>query len=261
MSWHCKKQAGYCSVLDTFQYHGRRLYYSNNLGQCRQYVENCNMVCKKCRFRRCEAVGMKRPQGDKKEGKEEKEGREGCAVCTSSLQTNRLGICQPCQMFLTDSVEENSQDSISCMRGGGCQVTATKTVAFSACTGCWMAKMKELGVLRAYLAKVAEDQREKCVVCCKRTDQAYQGQPCCPQCKKFFLRCAKSKCFKDFICSGGTGNSCAGVGSCSQCWWSKCVKMGLYSLYKGFGMPPTDSRTSSVEGSAEPSMKAPAYIR
>ena len=40
----------------------------------------------------------------------------------SMLGVNVLGICSPCQMFLSDSVEESSQDTISCMRGSDCQV-------------------------------------------------------------------------------------------------------------------------------------------
>ena len=40
----------------------------------------------------------------------------------SMLGVNVLGICSPCQMFLSDSVEESSQDTITCMRGSDCQV-------------------------------------------------------------------------------------------------------------------------------------------
>ena len=47
----------------------------------------------------------------------------------SMLGVNVLGICSPCQMFLSDSVEESSQDTISCMRGSDCQVVALFVVA------------------------------------------------------------------------------------------------------------------------------------
>ena len=46
----------------------------------------------------------------------------------SMLGVNVLGICSPCQMFLSDSVEESSQDSISCMRGSDCQVVVVDVV-------------------------------------------------------------------------------------------------------------------------------------
>ena len=37
----------------------------------------------------------------------------------------------------------------------------------------------------------------------------------------------KQVLFQDFICSGGS--PCSGAGSCSQCWWSKCVQVGRSS--------------------------------
>ena len=42
------------------------------------------------------------------------------------------------------------------------QVTASKTVAFAACTGCWMERMKQLGILKAFQSQLS--QKEQVVI-------------------------------------------------------------------------------------------------
>ena len=76
-----------------------------------------------------------------------------------------------------------------------------------------------------------EEEEVKCVVCWKVTGHKYQEKSCCGSCKKFFLKCAKSRCFKDFCCSGSSQCEVTSKTPCSHCWWSRCVKSGLY---KGF---------------------------
>jgi len=248
-SWECQDQAGYCSIIDTFQFKQNQLIFTSNDGKTLQYVTNRNVLCKLCRYKRCKTMGMtKSPaveipadhleevddlqerNGKKRTSVDQEEGEGSCIVCRSTLGVNLLGICSPCQMFLSDSVEESSQDTISCMRGSDCQVTASKTVAFAACTGCWMERMKQLGILKAFQSQLSQKE-QPCSVCSRQGGQMYQSQTCCTQCKNFFLRCAKSKCFKDFVCSG----DCLGIGVCPACWWKRCVQVGLYSVYKGYG--------------------------
>jgi len=254
--WECQSQAGYCAILDSFQYEHNRLFFTSPEGKTLQYVTNRNVLCKLCRYKRCTAMGMIKPpavnqsdaahlegidgvherlgNGHKERLSVDEADGEACIVCRSLLGVNVLGICSPCQMFLSDSVEESSQDTISCMRGSDCQVTAAKTVAFAACTGCWMSRMKQLGILKAFQTQLSLNEQfsaQPCCVCSRQAGQMYQSQICCTQCKKFFLRCAKSKCFKDFVCNG----DCLGIGVCPACWWKRCVQVGLYSVYKGYG--------------------------
>ena len=170
--WQCQQQPGYCAVLDTFRYRDHQLYFTSPSGEVLQYVTNCHVLCRKCRYSRCEAVGRKRAPGCQEKA-------ALCVVCRSGLPVNSLGTCSPCQMFLSDSVDESSQDSIACMRGNDCLVTAAKTVGFSACTGCWMARMKQQGVLGAFLQQ--EEQKATCCVCDRKTDETHSGRPCCAQ--------------------------------------------------------------------------------
>ena len=57
----CQAQGGFCALMDTFEYQGGVLYYRGRDGVRRQYVSNCNVLCRVCRFRRCVMAGL---QGD-----------------------------------------------------------------------------------------------------------------------------------------------------------------------------------------------------
>ena len=100
------------------------------------------------------------------------------------------------------------------------QVTASKTVAFAACTGCWMERMKQLGILKAFQSQLSQDEQvilnsthwrgvlilsesfnvsvsslvshqihfknqlhplQPCSVCSRQGGQMYQSQTCCTQ--------------------------------------------------------------------------------
>ena len=48
--WECQDQAGYCAILDSFQYEHNRLFFTGPEGKTLQYATNRNMLCKLCRF-------------------------------------------------------------------------------------------------------------------------------------------------------------------------------------------------------------------
>ena len=58
--WRCLQQSGYCHLLDTFQYSSRPgvLLYTARDGTVSQYVSNCNVLCRPCRYRRCVHIGL-----------------------------------------------------------------------------------------------------------------------------------------------------------------------------------------------------------
>jgi len=275
-AWVCKNQSGYCALIPHFQYKDHVLYYKTLTGDHKPYVSNCNALCKKCRFSRCAQIGLKRACLETQKTASKKL----CGVCGSQDKVNDLNLCSPCQTFLSDSVEESSHDTITCMGSKDCEVQSVKTANFSACTGCWMFKIKNLGVLNLYLKQVilktkndtkdienelinkkdnnnitihgcsnpeipltkvleaveaekeVESQEEKCVICRKTTSNKFQDRSCCNGCKKFFLKCAKSRCFKDFCCSGSSQCDVIGKSPCSHCWWSRCVKSGLFKSFQ-----------------------------
>ena len=57
----CQAQGGFCALMATFEYQAGVLHYRGRDGQRRQYVSNCNVLCRVCRFRRCVMAGL---QGD-----------------------------------------------------------------------------------------------------------------------------------------------------------------------------------------------------
>lgn len=267
-SWECRKQSGFCAIVPSFQYKDNRLFFTNSLtGEMKVYASNSNVLCKRCRYLRCVAVGMKEPTkivgGMQKWNAEEQtkkveclentvEGLEvkpsplitPCIVCESRVEVNKLKICLHCQTFLSDSVEESSHYTIACMKSSVCEVTSKKTSTFSACTGCWMSKTRKLGVLEEYLATLQSTREQSieneegvnagvgttgCAVCGRITDNTFQTKLCCGVCKRFFLKSVKSRCFKDFCCSGNSRCEISGGQKlqCSQCWWTKCISKGL----------------------------------
>ena len=48
--WECQDQAGYCAIMDSFQYKHNRLCFTSPEGKTLQYVTNRNVLCKLCRF-------------------------------------------------------------------------------------------------------------------------------------------------------------------------------------------------------------------
>ena len=47
-----QKQHGYCLLQPSFQYRDSALYYTTAGGEQRQYVSNCNVLCRRCRYQR-----------------------------------------------------------------------------------------------------------------------------------------------------------------------------------------------------------------
>ena len=76
-----------------------------------------------------------------------------CVVCNSMKGVSSLGVCSNCQEFLTDSVSESSHASMTCLHSGTCHVSSSNTATFSACPGCWIARLRSTGVLDKYLAE------------------------------------------------------------------------------------------------------------
>ena len=96
------------------------------------------------------------------------------------------------------------------------------------------------GVLDQYLASVnikvepelvmeeepAEDINEEghCCVCNRETEDSFKDRTVCVTCKKFFLRCVKTRCYKDFYCSNDSKCDIRVKTPCSFCWWNKFVE-------------------------------------
>ena len=241
--WRCLQQSGYCGLLDLFQYHNSVLLYPAVGGTLRQYASNCNVLCKLCRYRRCLQVGLSPPTSSPEEQEEEEKEPPGpcCQVCRSQQRLNSLEVCGFCLEFLTDSVAESSHTSMACVKSGNCEVTAAKTETFSACPGCWMAHLRRCGVLQKYLASQPprqeeedeEEEEERCEVCERQTSYKYKDLvSLCETCKKFFLKCAKSRCYKDFCCGASSPCDLTARSPCPHCWWRQCVTSGLYQLYQ-----------------------------
>ena len=76
-----------------------------------------------------------------------------CVVCNAMKGVSSLGVCSNCQEFLTDSVSEASHTSMTCLHSGTCHVSSSNTATFSACPGCWIARLRSTGVLDKYLAE------------------------------------------------------------------------------------------------------------
>ena len=149
---------------------------------------------------------------------------------------------------MTDSVAEASHTIMTCLQSGACPITIAKTESFSACPGCWIKKLRTSGVLDQYLAAqvdvkpevevkveikeeiITEDQ---CVVCDKKTDNQYKDKTVCIVCKKFVMKCIKSRCYKDFCCAGNSSCDMSVKTPCSFCWWSRCVTAGLINKVNG----------------------------
>ena len=68
---------------------------------------------------------------------------------------------------------------------------------------------------------------DKCVVCDRLCTSVYREKIVCTICKKFFLKCVKSRCYKDFCCANDSTCDMKHITRCSFCWWSKCVISGL----------------------------------
>ena len=47
-----QKQHGYCLLQPSFRYRDSALYYTTAGGEQRQYVSNCNVLCRRCRYQR-----------------------------------------------------------------------------------------------------------------------------------------------------------------------------------------------------------------
>ena len=47
-----QQQHGYCLLQPSFQYRDSALYYTTAGGEQRQYVSNCNVLCRRCRYQR-----------------------------------------------------------------------------------------------------------------------------------------------------------------------------------------------------------------
>ena len=116
-----------------------------------------------------------------------------------------LGVCCNCQEFLSDSVSESSHASMTCLHSGTCHVSSSNTATFSACPGCWIARLRTTGVLDTFLAErgvnndpyqfkgdemdIKEELEEAaasqvCVVCARETTSVYRDKLVCANCKK-----------------------------------------------------------------------------
>ena len=173
---------------------------------------------------------------------QEQKERVSCLVCGSQQPLTSLQVCGCCQEFLSDSVSESSHTTMTCLKSCACLVTSAKTETFSACPGCWMTLLRNCGVLDRYLASLPlppsdrddseKENQEKCLVCQRPTAGRYKEKILCQGCKKFFLKCAKSLCFKDFCCGESSPCSLAVRSPCPHCWWRQCVQAGLYHQYQ-----------------------------
>ena len=238
--WRCLQQSGYCGLLDRFQYKNSVLLYPAPGGALRQYASNCNVLCKLCRYRRCLQIGLTSPHSSNDEEDEAEETKTHvprCQVCRSQQRLNSLDVCGFCLEFLTDSVAESSHTSMTCVKSGDCEVTSAKTETFSACPGCWMSLLRRCGVLEKYLAsqphQEEREREERCEVCERQTSHKYKDLvSLCENCKKFFLKCAKSRCYKDFCCGASSPCDLTVRSPCPHCWWRQCVSSGLYQLYQ-----------------------------
>ena len=108
--WRCQMQGGYCALINTFQYRNNMLFYTSREGEMKQYVSNCNVLCKKCRFRRCQEM-MNDTETSAAAG-------GCCVVCRSNQDLVELGICSKCFEFMTDSVTESSHSAMTCTKTG-----------------------------------------------------------------------------------------------------------------------------------------------
>ena len=115
-----------------------------------------------------------------------------------------LGVCSNCQEFLSDSVSESSHASMTCLHSGTCHVSSSNTATFSACPGCWIARLRTTGVLDTFLAdrgvntepeqlkgeeleikeELEEEAAQVCVVCDRETTSVYRDKLVCANCKK-----------------------------------------------------------------------------
>lgn len=103
-----------------------------------------------------------------------------------------LGVCSNCQEFLSDSVSESSHASMTCLHSGTCHVSSSNTATFSACPGCWIARLRTTGVLDTFLEERGvktepeqlEEEAQMCVVCDRETTAVYRDKLVCPNCKK-----------------------------------------------------------------------------
>ena len=104
-----------------------------------------------------------------------------------------LGVCSNCQEFLTDSVSEASHASMTCLHSGTCHVSVTNTATFSACPGCWIARLRSTGVLDTFLKEqgvkkepeeIKQEPVQVCVVCERETESIYRDKLVCVNCKR-----------------------------------------------------------------------------
>ena len=100
-------------------------------------------------------------------------------------------------------MSESSHASMTCLHSGTCHVSSSNTATFSACPGCWIARLRTTGVLDTFLeergvktepeqlegGKVEvkeelEEEAQMCVVCDRETTAVYRDKLVCPNCKK-----------------------------------------------------------------------------
>ena len=81
---------------------------------------------------------------------------------------------------------------------------------------------------------------DKCVVCDRVCTSVYREKILCTICKKFFLKCVKSRCYKDFCCANDSTCDMKHKSRCSFCWWSKCVFEGLTNVQ------PSETRNKKI---------------